>query len=165
MPARPRDRRSDRGKGAVQVPPAQLFSRAATAPILTGTPKVACAWQAGDTDAAGPFEGESEGTCPGGRIKIFPEPGFMPIRIPEGIRQPCGAALASGPQKACGCDASKTEHPANRFANLYVTRQAVLPRSGRFWPYWRFFLLASAMTAVPNDRFEALGKAGFGWSG
>ena len=65
---------------------AMQFSRAATAPILTVTPKVAYAWQAGDTDVAGLFEGEFEVTFPGGRIKTFPDPGFIPIRITEDIR-------------------------------------------------------------------------------
>ena len=113
---------------------AMLFSRDATAPILTGMPKVAFARPADDTDAAGPLEDESEGTCPGVRIKTFPDLGFMPIRITEGIRQPCGAAPARSRRKGCGCNACKMEHPANRFANFFVTRQAVLPRSGRFSP-------------------------------
>jgi hypothetical protein len=64
---------------------ALVFSRAGTVAVATGTPTVAYAWQAGDTATAGLFEGEFEITFPGGRIKTFPDPGFIPIRISEDI--------------------------------------------------------------------------------
>jgi hypothetical protein len=42
--------------------------------------------QPGDTDTAGLFEGEFEVTFPGGRIKTFPDPGLIPVRITDDIR-------------------------------------------------------------------------------
>ncbi|MFY8146538.1 MAG: hypothetical protein ACOVME_08075, partial [Rhodobacter sp.] len=47
---------------------------------------------------------------PGGRIKTFPDTGFIAIRITEDIRQPCGTALAT----AWVC----ADHPGNGFGAL-----------------------------------------------
>ena len=65
---------------------AMLFSRAATAPVLTGKPTVAYAWQAGDTDEAGLFEAEFEAAYPDGRRVTFPNKGFIQVIITDDIR-------------------------------------------------------------------------------
>jgi len=110
---------------------AMPFSRAATAPVLNGTPKLACAWQAGDPDAAGPYKGESEGRCLAGGSR--PSPTRVSVRSGS---PKTSANLAAPPWRLPGFVRTIL---ATALGLCFGTRRRIPSRTGRFGPQRRLF--------------------------
>lgn len=71
-----------------------VLEAAGTVVVATGAPTVGYAWQAGDTDAPGLYEGEFRVTYAGGVRETFPNADYIQISITEDIGPEAGGGGA-----------------------------------------------------------------------